>query len=101
MKNKYKLITFGLSWDKCFVVGANKDKEKKDMPGPTAYDTRTSLINKRTFTLKGRTKIKIKEELPLGPGEYKIKSLFGKDNCLFLSNIKYCGSTKIVPVSQS
>ena len=42
------------------MVGANTDKEKKEMPGPTAYDVRTNMINKRTFTLKGRTKVMTK-----------------------------------------
>ncbi len=61
------------------------------MPGPTAYDVRKDMINKRPFTLKGRTQLKPKEEIPLGPGEYPIKSLFGKSNCLFLSNIRSYG----------
>ncbi len=71
------------------------------IPGPTAYDIRENLINKRPFTLKGRTNIKAKEELSLGPGQYPIKSLFGKDNCLFLSNNKFLGATKINPASSS
>ncbi len=71
------------------------------MPGPTAYDVRTNPINKRTFTLKGRTKLQTSNKIPLGPGEYPIKSLFGSNNCLFLSNIKFIGQTKIAPVTQS
>jgi hypothetical protein len=51
------LISFGLSRDQCFVVGANTEKQKKEIPDPTAYDVRTNMINKRTFTLKGRTKL--------------------------------------------
>ncbi len=71
------------------MIGANAEKDKRFMPDPTAYDVRTNIINKKTFTLKGRTKIKVKDEISLGPGEYPIKSLFGPNNCLFLSNIKF------------
>lgn len=39
------------------MIGANTDKEKKDMPGPTSYDVWTNMINWWTFTLKGRTKL--------------------------------------------
>jgi len=38
------------------------------MPGPTQYDVRGNFINKRPFTLKGRTRGANKKDILLGPG---------------------------------
>lgn len=71
------------------------------IPGPTQYDVRTNMINKKPFTLKGRPLTRAQSQKALGPGQYPIKSLFGQDNCLFLSNVKFEGGAKINPLAHS
>ena len=73
------------------MVGCQSEKEKQRIPGPTQYNVRADMINKKPFTIKGRLQTKDRSLKSLGPGSYKIKSLFGNDNCLFLSNIRFEG----------
>ena len=98
--NKNKGVSFGLSRDKCKIVGQRDTKYDKVFPGPGSYkitsDFDPSKLKHVSFRIK--TKNVKDSDNKVGPGQYDIRPLIGEASAKWTSTYKGYGTTKINPL---